>query len=136
MKFINFFFRHHLIRYIFSGGMGAITNLGLLYILTDLVGLYYLVSGMIAFSCAVVVSFIMQKKWTFQDHSTEETHKKFVIFLGISLINLGVNTLLLYFFTDIGGFHYLISQIFAGGIVALWSYFIYIEVFKKSTTMV
>ena len=130
MNFITTLFKHHIVRYIFSGGTGAITNLALLYFLTEVVGFYYIISGIIAFCGAVVVSFFMQKKWTFQDHSTEDTHKKFAIFVTIAFINLVINTGLLYLFTDIFHSHYLLSQIFVSGIVAVWSYFIYKVVFR------
>ena len=74
--------------YIFSGGMGAVTNLGLLYILTDFVGIYYVISGIISFTCSVFVSFSLQKRLTFKDVSTENTHRKFISFTIISIINL------------------------------------------------
>lgn len=125
-----------IIRYIFSGGTAAVVNLGLLYILTDFVGLYYIASGILAFCIAVIVSFFMQKKLTFEDHSTENTHKKFLIYIIVAVINLVVNTSLLYFFTDFVGFHYIISQIISSGLVAVWSYFIYRIVFKKEPAMV
>ncbi len=130
MKFIVFFTKHPAIRYIFSGGTAAAVNLGLLYIFTDLLRVHYLASGVIAFCCAVVVSFILQKKWTFEDHSTHATHKKFAIFFVIAGINLVVNTGLLYLFTDVTHLHYMISQFLASSIVALWSYFIYKRMFR------
>ena len=132
MKSITTLFSHDIVRYLFSGGVAAATNLGLLFVFTHFFGLHYLISGILAFCCAVVVSFIMQKKWAFSDHSTDATHKKFIIFLIVALINLGLNTLLLYFFTDICGVRYLVSQILASGIVAVWSYFIYKKVFKTT----
>jgi putative flippase GtrA len=133
MEIIRKILNHHLVRYVFSGGIAAVINLGLLYILTEYAGLHYLVSGVIAFCCAVIVSFSMQKKWTFQDHSTHATHKKFGIFVVVALINLGLNTLLLYLFTDLAKFHYIVSQILAAAIVALWSYFIYKKVVFRPT---
>ena len=56
MKYVTMFFKHHIVRYIFSGGTGAVTNLALLYFLTEVVGFYYIISGIIAFCGAVVVS--------------------------------------------------------------------------------
>ncbi len=135
MDIIKPAFNHHIVRYLFSGGTAAIVNLGLIYILTDIARLHYLISGIFAFSCGVVVSFIMQKRWTFQDHSTEETHRKFAVYVVIAIINLAVNTSLLYIFTDIFRFYYMISQFLASGIVALWSYFIYKKLVFKNNTM-
>jgi putative flippase GtrA len=119
-----------IIRYLFSGGTAAAVNIGLLFVFTHYAHFHYLVSGVLAFCSAVVVSFLMQKKWTFQDHSQEDTHRKFVIYLTVSTINLVANTLLLYLFTDIFHIHYIVSQVFASGIVAVWSFFIYRKMFK------
>ncbi len=120
-----------IIRYLFSGGTAAAVNIGLLFILTHYAGFHYLSSGVIAFCIAVVVSFYMQKKWTFEDHSVEGAHKKFVVFVIVAVTNLCANTALLYLFTDIAGLHYLASQILASGLVAVWSFFIYKIVFKQ-----
>lgn len=128
---IRYFTQHHLVRYIISGGTGAVTNLTLLYLLTDVLALHYILSGVIAFLCAVIVSFILQKNWTFEDTSTHATHKKFITFVVVGAVNLIVNTTLLYVFTDIVGTHYLLSQVFASGIIAIWSYFAYKVVFKN-----
>lgn len=120
-----------IIRYLFSGGTAAAVNLGLLFVLTHYVGLHYIISGVISFCIAVVVSFLMQKKWTFEDHSTEDTHKKFVIYVTVAIVNLCVNTFLLFLLTDFAHFHYMVSQFITSGLVAIWSFFIYKIVFKK-----
>ncbi len=125
MKSINFFFKHPVIRYITSGGIGAVTNLGMLFILTHFIGFYYIVSGIIAFICSVFVSFYLQKKWTFKDNNSENTHRKFVVFTIIAIVNLGANTLFLFLCVEFLQIHYMLGQIIASGIVAFWSYFLY-----------
>lgn len=127
---------HRIFRYLISGGTAAFVNTGLLYLFTDIFGLYYLLSGVISFSIAVIVSFILQKRWTFEDQTTHTTRKKFVIFVVIAVINLIANTFLLYAFTDWFGLYHIYSQILASGIVAIWSFFIYKIVFKLESDTV
>jgi len=132
MEILIFFINHKIIRYIFSGGMATITNILILFLLTDIIGINYIISGIVSFSISVVVSFTLQKFLTFQDNSTDNLHKKFIIFIIIAVINLIANTSLLYVFTEYFGLYYILSQIFAGAIVAFWSFFLYkIIVFKS-----
>ncbi len=119
--------------YIFSGGMGAVTNLGLLYILTEFADIYYVLSGIISFVISIFVSFSLQKRLTFKDDSSEGTHKKFITFAIIAIVNLCINTLLLYLLVEMAGAHYMLAQFISSGLIALWSYFAYKKlVFKES----
>ena len=124
--------RYKIIRFLFSGAVGAGTNLLILFVLTHYLGLYYVVSVIISFIIATTVSFIMQKYWTFQDNSKEVIHNQALIFTIVSGINLIINTAIVYSFVEFAHFHYLIGQIFASIIVAFESFFIYkIFIFKK-----
>lgn len=124
---------HRIIKYIIAGGTAAAVNIAGIYILTDLFHLWYLASGVLAFLVAFVVSFTLQKFWTFNDHSTENVHIQVSIYLIVSLISLLWNTFLLYIFVDVFHIWYLLAQIFAGAIVALSNYFMYKKfVFKNS----
>lgn len=117
--------------FLFSGGMGAVTNIGLLRILEHYFGVYYLIAGAISFVCSVFVSFGLQRKLTFKHSTVVYTHKQFTTFVIIALVNLGLSELLLFICVDKFGFHYVVGQIIGSAIVAIWSYFAYkIWVFK------
>ena len=131
MNTIKQLINNKIIRYVFSGGMGAVTNIGILFLLTEVLNINYLISGIISFSCSVFISFIFQKKVTFNDQTYEGLKKKFIIFAIIAIINLTINTFFLYSFTEYLGLHYLASQIISGVIIAIWSFFLYkVIVFK------
>ena len=117
-------------RYIISGGTSAFVDLSLLYMFNSVLGIHYLVSSVFAFCVAFFVSFILQKFWTFKNHSTDDIHKQIFTYLGTSLFSLGLNTLLMYVFVDYFGIMVLLSQIFAGIIVACFTFFISRRVFK------
>jgi putative flippase GtrA len=120
---IAYLTKHVIVRFIISGGTGATTDLILLYILNTVCGIQYLLSSVLAFLLAFCVSFTLHKFWTFKSHE-EETHKQVALYLCSSLFGLCLNTLFMYIF--VGHFHIavMLSQIFAGALVACSSFFI------------
>lgn len=119
-------------RYLIAGGTAAATNLVLLYVFTSLMGIWYLMSAVFAFIIAFVVSFLLQKFWTFTDGSTEKWKSQAMVYLIVTSTNLGLNTLLMYVAVDVFGVHYMLSQFIISGLIACESYFVYqIFVFKK-----
>lgn len=121
-------------RYILSGGTAAFVNLAGLYILVRFFGFHYLLSATIAFIIAFIVSFLLQKYWTFGNFERQRgvVQKQLSTFFLIALINLGLNTTLMYFFVGMCGFWYMFAQFLSSGLIALSSFFLYkIFVFKK-----
>jgi glycosyltransferase involved in cell wall biosynthesis/putative flippase GtrA len=114
-----------IVRYLFSGGIAAITNLLLLYLFTSVAHIWYLLSSILSFIFAFMVSFTLQKFFTFQDHATKGIHGQALIYLVVTGSNLGVNTLLIYLFVEYAGLHYLLAQIVTSILVAIESFIIY-----------
>ena len=129
----NFPFKDsRIIRYIISGSIGAATDLFLLWFLTMVAGVWYLTSAVVAFILSFIVSFFLQKLWTFKNREMERIHVQAGVYLLITICNMGINTLLVYAFVQYFSFHYLIAQVFASIIVACESFFAYRElVFRK-----
>ncbi len=100
------------------------TNLSILFILTHWYGLWYLYSSIIAASVATIVSFILQKLWTFQNFSSA-VHKQFPLHVTLGLVNIAVNTAILYVLVEYFHIWYLIAQIISGIILAFVNYFTY-----------
>ncbi|HEY4493185.1 MAG TPA: GtrA family protein [Candidatus Paceibacterota bacterium] len=128
--------RHSLIiRYVFAGGTGALVNLAVLYIATDIFGVWYLASTVLSFTIAFLVSFLLQKFWAFRDKRQEGMHGQVFFYLFTGIFNMIVNTLLMYTLVDKLHIHYMISQVIVGGTIALWSFFIYrYVIFKTEVT--
>ena len=121
-----------LARYLTAGSIAAVVDLGLLYIFTDLFLIHYLTSAVFAFLATFLVSFTLQKFWTFQDHSVERVHAQAALYLVIALINLAVNTALMYAFVDWLQIWYIGAQFIASGLIACESFFISRHlIFKK-----
>lgn len=102
-------------RYAFVGLTGLVVNLLFLYFLTDLVGIYYLYSSIASFLIATLSNFVFNKVWTFKEGFRGKFLPKSLKFFTVGIFSLGINTLVLYFLTEIIGVYYLFSQVFAAG---------------------
>jgi len=100
-----------LLKFCVVGGSGTVVGLGVLYIFTDVVGLHYLVSNAIAFVCAVSNNYAWNSLWTFRDRKASPTG--YLKYVGTSLLGLGVNMIILGFFTSIVGVYYMLSALIA-----------------------
>lgn len=101
------------------GGIGALVNIGILYWLTEKIGIYYLVSAIFSFIVAMTINFTFNKIWTFKEHIKLEIGKKYLQFGLVSITALLVNLFFLYIFTEMFGIYYIISQILAIGIALI-----------------
>ena len=120
-------------RFLLSGGIALGTDLAFLFLFTDVFGMWYLASAIMAFILAFIVSFSLQKFWTFGDHSQEGLHMQIGVYFLVAIINLALNTLLVYLFVEWTGLYYLFAQVVASALIAIESFFAYQHfVFKKN----
>lgn len=119
-------------RFLIAGGAATLANLSTLYLLTDFAGLWYLASASAAFVIGVTVSFLLQKFWTFRNHEIEARFlsSQFFSYLIVTLINLALNTALLYGLVEYLKVFYLAGQIIVSALIAFESYFVYRYIFK------
>ncbi|MCI5737762.1 MAG: GtrA family protein [Methanobrevibacter ruminantium] len=111
-----------LFRYIFVGGTAFVVDFFFLYFFSDICGIYYLISAVLSFIISVIVNYIMSTKWVFNQYNIENKVLEFNLFILISSVGLVFTEILLYFFTDICGFYYLISKIIAAIIILFWNF--------------
>ncbi len=114
-----------LARYLFAGGTAAAVNLGSLFILTSILHVWYLTSAILAFLVAFVVSFILQKMWTFGDRNTDKIKSQAITYFIVTSCNLGLNTLSMYLLVDHFSIHYMLAQVITGVFIATESFFVY-----------
>ncbi|OHA18484.1 MAG: hypothetical protein A2664_00885 [Candidatus Taylorbacteria bacterium RIFCSPHIGHO2_01_FULL_46_22b] len=113
------------VKYLVSGGSAAVANLSLLSLLVEIFHVHYLLASILAFLAGFLVSFFMQKYFTFGDTALKAAHRQLILYLFITVANLGFNTLLVYVFVDMLGVWYFGAQLIAGIIVAAESFFLY-----------
>ncbi len=113
-----------LLRYLVAGGCAAAIDFAFLFLFTDIFGVHYLLSSVLAFLVAFIFSFLVQKFWTFQDHSTENLHMQAVLYFVVAGVNLLLNTLLMYVFVEWFSLWYILAQFIASGLIAIESFFV------------
>jgi putative flippase GtrA len=129
---VRYFYEHPVIRYLFSGGLAALTLFGALYFFGEILGLWYIWASTIASVLAFITSFLLQKLFTFKNRQVEGAHKQFVIFVLIGLFNLGANAFLMYIFVDKFEWWYMLAQFITLAIISTWNYFLYKALFTRS----
>ena len=120
-----------IIRYVVAGSIGALINMGVLFILVDLLGMWYLISAIFSFIASLVITFFLQKFWAFRDPITRKKYmKKQAILYTISSTSfLFINILILYILVDVLSMWYLLGQFLSLGVVAVGSF-----LFNKTVT--
>ena len=120
------------IRFCIAGGFAFSVNLTVLYILTDIFHIYYLVSTVGAFLIAFSISFILQKLWTFKDSSRDRLHIQLPLYLGMQVVSITLNASLMYVFVEYLHIWYLFAQAIIAPMLAIVIFFINrTYIFKK-----
>jgi putative flippase GtrA len=113
---------HEFIRY-FAASLAALAvDVGLLWFLTSVATLPYLLSGAIAFTIGLSVVYVLSVFWVFEARTVRNPVAEFAIFALIGLIGLGFNEAILYLFTAVFGVYYLISKIASVVVVFSWNF--------------
>lgn len=110
------------ITYGFVGGLAFVIDFAALWFFTDVMGIHYLYSAVIGFVLGLMVNYLLSICWVFNARKLKNVHAEFMIFTVIGLIGLGINELILWFFTDIKGVYYLYSKIIATAVVFIWNF--------------
>jgi len=116
---------HALFKYLVSGGTAACVNIGTLYLFTEYAHVHYLQSAALSFSMAFLVSFLLQKFWTFQDNRRDVIRRQMTWYLGLSLTDLFVNTILIYSLVEYLRLWYVASAVMSGALLAISNFFVY-----------
>ena len=107
------------------GGLMIILNVVILYLLTSLLGMYYIISAILSYQLLTGLSFFLNEKWTF-NAITHHTHKKmwqrFVSYYLVSLSGMTLHIIILFLLTEYGNVYYLYSSILASFSVFLWNF--------------
>lgn len=112
---------YKLIKFGLAGGGVLLLTLGLTYLLTEVLHLYYLISYIIVLACTAVIHFILATTFIFK---TKKQHgRRFVLYTIGYLIFYLSDVLLTRLITEVVGFHYL-GSIFIARITIFASKFI------------
>lgn len=125
--FVRLFLNHYeeMIKFGIVGASGIVVNMGLLYFLTEEVGLYYILSAVMAVETSILSNFALNELWTFVEKGKEgirNVFKRLFKFNSISIVGMVINIAVLSVLTEFAGVYYLFSNLIAIATVFGWNY--------------
>ena len=111
-----------IIKFGFVGGTSFLIDAGILFLLTEFVGVHYLISGAISFTASVIYNYILSIKWVFDAKEDVNKVQELAVFIGLSVIGLSLNQLFMWLFVDIFHIYYMFSKIIATAIVMVYNF--------------
>jgi putative flippase GtrA len=114
-------------RYIAVGIVGAAIGMATIWCFTELVGLYYFASGCLAAFLSLLSDFTFNEIWTFSHRGraglfTIKLAKRFAKFVLSKAAGFLIGISVLALFTQVIGWHYLVSNLLAIGASFTWNY--------------
>lgn len=144
-RFRNFFSRHFprlysfcdgrksIVKFFIAGCFAGLTDLVFLFVFHGLVGWPIVLSTSLAFILAFLVSFSLQKFWTFRNYSQDKVISQLFLYLFNAVIGLNLNGFLMHFFVNRLNIWYILAQIAVNLILSVYNYLIYrFVIFRKN----
>ncbi len=113
-------FQKEFIRYCFCGGVAAIVDLGIFFLLNETFGVHYLIALTISFPIAVAVNYALQRRITFK--SKGKKHIQFPIFFGIQVGGWVLNAVITALLVEMLFFWPTFARIIAVALVTVYTY--------------
>ena len=97
------------------------------WFLTDIFGMFYLLSGAVVGLMAITYDFVLNETWTFSHRKNNDLIDKNPVnrlgkYAFSKAIGFAIGLLTLAFFTQIVGFYYLLSNVFSIAASFIWNY--------------
>lgn len=105
------------------GASGVIVDFGFTYLCKEIFKIQKYVANAIGFTIAASSNYIFNRIWTFHSQNPE-IGLEYGKFLFISLIGLGINTLILWILVSKFNKNFYVSKLFAIAVVTIWNFFV------------
>lgn len=103
------------------GFSGLFVDFGITYFTKEVLKIPKYVANAIGFTTAATTNYFLNRVWTFQSHNPE-VMVEFTEFFIISIIGLGLNTLLLWILVSKFKMNFYVAKVFAIGLVTIWNF--------------
>ncbi len=103
------------------GLSGLIVDFGLTYLCKEILKIQKYIANAIGFSFAATTNYILNRIWTFQS-SNPEIAWEYTKFILVSLIGLGINTLILWLLVSKYKMRFYLAKVFAIAVVTVWNF--------------
>ena len=120
------------LKYNLAGSFQFLSDLFLLWFLTDVIGVYYLISASISVVISSVIGYNLNRKYVFYK-SKRKFLQGYSIFLIITIIKIFAIIGILFFFVDVLKINYLIGRVLTGLIIVGLMYIIHTKLTFKTS---
>ena len=107
--------------YTFIGGISGLLDLFFLFILVDLIQIWYLAAAAVSFILVSIFAFYFHKNFTFR-HKGKNNKLRYLIFLAVAGSGLIWSLILLFILVDVLGLWYLSAAVIVKFIVLAWNF--------------
>lgn len=87
-------YNNEVVRFLFVGSLGAITNLALFFFTADLAGIPVNFCSLLAFWVGVTQNYFLNSLWSFKEANPMHV-KGYIGYLGVNLVGLAANLIVL-----------------------------------------
>lgn len=104
------------------GILAFLIDYGIMVVLVELTGMNSVIASAVSFTISVIFNYYASMKYVFTHRKDMSQKKEFVIFVALSIIGLGINTVLMYIGVELLFISYLIVKLFATAVVLVWNF--------------
>ena len=124
--FLSFFNKTLFFKFIkfgIVGVSGLLVDFGFTFLCKEIIKIPKYIANAIGFTLAASSNYFFNRIWTFHSHNPEIAieYSKFIF---ISIIGLGINTMILWILVSKYKKNFYISKLFAIAVVTIWNFFI------------
>ena len=118
---INKIPKYQFIRFSLSGTIATLIDIILLYILTEYVGIWYLISSIFSFMAGSIAHFNISRHWVFKNHQ-QTFWRQYRSFFIIHLGGLTINTAGLYILVQFLHLYYILAKLMVVVLGVSWTF--------------
>jgi len=123
LSFFNKTLIYKFVKFGIVGFSGVLVDFGFTFLCKEIFKIPKYVANAIGFTIAASSNYFLNRIWTFHSHNPEVA-VEYSKFICISLIGLGINTLILWTLVSRYKKNFYLSKLFAIAIVTVWNFFI------------
>lgn len=117
--------RKSVVKFFFAGGTAAAVDLFFLFLFHGVFHWDLVLSTSLAFILSFIVSFTLQKFWTFRNYCQKKMPIQFILYIANAVIGLNINGFLMHTLVNNVGIWYLLSQVIVNVLIGFYNFFIY-----------
>lgn len=111
-----------LMRFGVIGFIAFSIDYGLLFSLTEVCGVWYLLAALISCTVSLLFNYFASMKFIFSGKEGMSKKKEFAIFIALSIIGIGINELGMWLLVDIAGIFYLLAKILVTCVTMVYNF--------------